>query len=533
MKRSLAFGITIFLLFQFIISNHVQAKVIHHGGQDSCTFALLEQGKVALELSPAMSQVAQINMASGKSTVRLSCSLSQQAVFGFQRYELLGFEWNDPEQLIRQLKASNPSFILPVGDFTVSVDINNHHEFLQEFVWQDFASYSNHSLINNITMGAFYGLCLTLIFYVFCLGRILGEKRFELYSIYVFCAATFFLLQEGQLGIFFPDQSFILSHQLYVIFAGLTVFTATKFIVRLTDLQIAWPNISLYGLQWSASLVLLISIAMLFLDHNQVTDLLGSVMAYSTLLIMLTILCLVIIQSCRGVKMAWLVLFSLILMVLAMTFRIVFMDVNTFLNRYGLIFAFSVEAFMFAVAVSSRIKDLKLERTQAQTDANTDVLCNVLNRRGWDNKAGDFLEYHKKNAGVLSILYIDMNDFKYINDTYGHDCGDHVLIIVAKIIQNQLRSKDALGRVGGDEFVVIGHFDYVEEAQHFARRVNERLQSLSLRIDGQDCVETSASVGHVMFEESPTSVAHMLKSADGSMYAAKRERNAPFVSVSQ
>lgn len=509
-----------FLMFLLMLSNSVQAT---SSQQNSCQMTLLVNDEIITVLAPEKSKKVRINLPSGNSIVNLQCSLTQQAVFSFDRDEIVEFTWDDQGGLISQIGARNPSFVLPVGQFSVDFEIVSHHFYSQHFVWQDFASYVNQSLVNNITMGAFYGLCFTLILYVFFMGRILGDKRFELYSLYVFCASTFFLLQEGQLNIFLPKQAFLLSHQFYLIFAGLTVFTATIFIVRLIDLNLTWPKISYYGLHCGAALVLAISIAMVFLEHNAFSSSLGSLMAYLTLIIMLTILSLVSIQSYRGVKHAWLVLLSLLLMVLAMVFRVIFNDISHFLNRYALMIAFSIEAFVLAIVVSSRIKILKLEKTKAQIDANTDVLCEVLNRRGWEQNAAELLILQKHNEGVLGLLYIDINDFKLINDTYGHDCGDKVLQIIAKIIQNQVRSENVVGRIGGDEFVVLGHFDNHKEANLLASRMGARLSDLSISIEGLENVKVSASVGHVMFDSVPDSISMMLKSADKSMYSAKKE----------
>jgi diguanylate cyclase len=507
------------LLFVLFLSSNTQASVSQHS---SCQITFLVDDLILAELSPAKSEKASILLPSGKSVARLNCSLSQQAVFSFGRHEIVNYTWDDQDGLISQIMASNPSFVLPVGEFSADFEIVSHHENMQQFVWQDFASYVNQSLTNNITMGAFYGLCLTLILYVFFMGRILGDKRFELYSLYVFCAATFFLLQQGQLNIFLPQQAFLLGHQSYLIFAGLTVFTATIFIVRLIDLHLAWTRVSHYVLYSGATLVLFISFVIGFFEHNALSSLLGNVMGYLTLIIMLIILVLAIVRSYQGVRMAWLVLISLFVMIVAMIFRVVFADQSPFLYRYGLIIAFAFEAFIFAVAVSSRIKDLKLDKIRAQTDANTDVLCNVLNRRGWEQKAQELLFYQEHNNGALSLLYIDINDFKLINDNHGHDCGDQVLRIVAEIVKNQIRTKDLIGRIGGDEFVALGHFGNLYEANQFASRLNDALRDLSIQIDGLDNIKVSASVGHVVFESAPASVTTMLKSADKSMYKAKK-----------
>jgi diguanylate cyclase (GGDEF)-like protein len=354
------------------------------------------------------------------------------------------------------------------------------------------------------------------------MGRVVGDTRFQFYSLYVFCAATFFLLQEGQLNIFLPQQSFLLSHQFYLLFAGFTVFTAIVFIVRLTDLNTTWPKLTRYGLEFGAIVVLLMSVLMLFLNHSELSALLGSAMARVTLLLMLGILTLVSIQAYRNVQSAKLVLLSLVLMVIAMVFRTVLYDVNPFLQRYSLIIAFAVEAFMLAVAVSERIKSIQTDKILAESQANTDALCNVLNRRGWDKKVNEILSEQKIKGGVICLLYIDLDNFKQINDKWGHDTGDKVLKVVSDIIRNQLRSIDSIGRVGGDEFAALGIFYDRTEAENLVIRIQKRLQAVSLHIDKQKTVEVSASVGHVIYEEPPKGPEVMLSQADQSMYQIKR-----------
>ncbi|MEI8641458.1 GGDEF domain-containing protein [Pseudoalteromonas sp. Hal099] len=65
---------------------------------------------------------------------------------------------------------------------------------------------------------------------------------------------------------------------------------------------------------------------------------------------------------------------------------------------------------------------------------------------------------HAKKGGVLCLMYIDLDDFKQINDSYGHAVGDDALCNVARCLKSSVRSSDAVGRLGGDEFVVLAHF---------------------------------------------------------------------------
>jgi diguanylate cyclase len=495
-------------------------------GNEYCQIQLI-MTEQSSQVSPPIKNLVKekgtlLEIPAGKSRLRLNCRLDEQGVFTFGNDEILDVYWEALEVKLVPLAASSPSFLLPTGTFSIDFVFLTHHNYKQIFVWEPIVTFLNASLLNNIIMGVFYGLCLTLILYVFFMGRVVGDTRFQFYSLYVFCAATFFLLQEGQLNIFLPQQSFLLSHQFYLLFAGFTVFTAIVFIVRLTDLNTTWPKLTRYGLEFGAIVVLLMSVLMLFLNHSELSALLGSAMARVTLLLMLGILTLVSIQAYRNVQSAKLVLLSLVLMVIAMVFRTVLYDVNPFLQRYSLIIAFAVEAFMLAVAVSERIKSIQTDKILAESQANTDALCNVLNRRGWDKKVNEVLSEQQVKGGVICLLYIDLDNFKQINDKWGHDTGDKVLKVVSGIIRNQLRSIDGIGRVGGDEFVALGIFYDRTEAENLVIRVQERLQAVSLHIDKLKTVEVSASVGHVIYEEPPKGAEVMLSQADQSMYLIKR-----------
>jgi diguanylate cyclase (GGDEF)-like protein len=514
------------LLCTLLVSSFIYGQDIEEN--EYCQIQLINTKQSSLAVPLVKENEAFLFLPAGESRLRLNCRLDEQAVITFDRDELLNISVPSSQVKLTQLNATSPSYLIPSGDFSIDFLLFLHHEYNQKFAWQPIASFYNYSVINNIVMGIFYGLCLTLILYVYFMGRIVGDNRFQFYSLYVFCASTFFLLQEGQLVIFLPQQSFLLTHQFYVLFAGLTVFTATIFIVRLTDLGLAWPKLTRYGLELGASCVLLISMLMLFIPHNNFSAVLGSIMARMTMLIMLAIFTLVSIQAYRNIKSAKIVILSLALMVIAMVLRTVFPDFNPFLQRYALIIAFAVEAFMLAVAVSARIKSIRTDQILAESQANTDALCNVLNRRGWDKKANHVLSEHKIKGGVICLLYIDLNDFKQINDNWGHDAGDKVLTVVTDIIRHQLRSIDNIGRVGGDEFVVLGHFNDRTEAEDLALRVQDRLKTFALNIDKLTTLNISASVGYVIYDKPPAGIDEMLIQADKSMYQTKRSNKAEF-----
>lgn len=467
-----------------------------------------------------------VELGRGANQLELSCQLSQQIVFSVSKNDVLNVAFSDSSKPIERLDVVSPAFLLPAGEFTVQLDIELYQDSKKEFRLLTVPDLLHQTTINYLTMGAFYGLCIVLILYVSFIGKVVSDKAFVFYGLYVFCASTFFLLQEGHLVIPFPDQYYLFNHTLHIIFAGLTVFSATFFITRITDIYLTWPRLTSQVLYPLAGIVLLMSLYLAFFDGTEVAFITGYIMAYFTLLIMIFVLSLLTIQMMEKVPLSNLVWLSLMIMVLGMAFRTFPLIESEFLTRYSLIFAFAIEALILAIVVSTRIESIQFDKLKAEIEANTDHLCEVLNRRGLLKSAKELLEKQREQGGVLSVLYIDLDGFKRINDAHGHLMGDKVLNIVSKIISNQMRSTDVLGRMGGDEFVSIGHFESTNDASFIADRVKRRFHSLVLQIDDGLEVTLAASVGHVTFTEPATSVNEMLQMADDKMFERKRGRRA-------
>ncbi len=149
--------------------------------------------------------------------------------------------------------------------------------------------------------------------------------------------------------------------------------------------------------------------------------------------------------------------------------------------------------------------------------AVTDPLTGILDRRGFRERAAEELARARRYKHPLSVAYIDVDNFKEINDMYGHAGGDKVLHTIAASLQHSTREIDAVARLGGDEFGVLFPETGSEVAQAAIRglisRVNEDLKTFEKRI--------TISIGSVTFE-TPGSVEEMLDAADRVMYQVKR-----------
>ena len=150
--------------------------------------------------------------------------------------------------------------------------------------------------------------------------------------------------------------------------------------------------------------------------------------------------------------------------------------------------------------------------------AGTDPLTSVANRRAFYDLANMELNKARRYQTPISVLYMDIDNFKQINDHFGHPTGDKLLGAVARTIKNNIRAIDIVARLGGDEFGILLAETGAESAALVARKLKKKL--LELMQDNGWSV--TLSVGAVTFEILPDSVDEMINTADSQMYNAKK-----------
>ena len=164
------------------------------------------------------------------------------------------------------------------------------------------------------------------------------------------------------------------------------------------------------------------------------------------------------------------------------------------------------------------ITDRKAKERQMESIATSDPLTGVLNRRGFERDATKRLTQSEDDA-TGALLFIDLNDFKAINDKYGHEVGDQLLKIAAERLRQSLRSCDIIGRPGGDEFVALVPDVDAEVADKLAIRLTSALeQPYNIGRQGLVC---AASIGLALYPENASTLTGLLRAADQAMYRAK------------
>ena len=155
---------------------------------------------------------------------------------------------------------------------------------------------------------------------------------------------------------------------------------------------------------------------------------------------------------------------------------------------------------------------------QMESIALRDPLTGVLNRRGFEQEASRPLAESTDDARG-ALLYIDLNDFKQINDRCGHEIGDQLLTIAAARLKTSFRSHDIIGRPGGDEFVVLVPDVTGDVAEKLAARLSTALEQPYLI--GKEKLDCAASIGLALYPEHANTLTDLLRAADQAMYRAK------------
>jgi diguanylate cyclase (GGDEF)-like protein len=162
---------------------------------------------------------------------------------------------------------------------------------------------------------------------------------------------------------------------------------------------------------------------------------------------------------------------------------------------------------------------LKEAYDKEKAHARTDELTGVANRRHFFERAEAELRRSHRYQHPLTAVFIDLDNFKVVNDRFGHEAGDALLQAVGRTLRRHLRETDIVGRLGGDEFVVLMPETPAPEAE----KVLEKLRRHLLQTAEDKHLEVTFSIGAVAFPQAPSSVDELIGAADKTMYSVKKE----------
>jgi diguanylate cyclase (GGDEF)-like protein len=208
----------------------------------------------------------------------------------------------------------------------------------------------------------------------------------------------------------------------------------------------------------------------------------------------------------------------------AITFAVTFLATGTLASGIGLIIAVLAPAIMVPVGSYTHIS-LAAQLTEANEKlralSETDPLTQVCNRRHFLDVAERQLSLARRHGFPTSVLLVDLDHFKRINDQFGHLAGDQALVETSQVITGELRDSDTLARFGGEEFIVLLPHTAREGALMVAERMMAAVAGHAFR-HGDQTLQITLSIGGVTCETSETSLERLTSRADTLMYDAKQ-----------
>ena len=172
------------------------------------------------------------------------------------------------------------------------------------------------------------------------------------------------------------------------------------------------------------------------------------------------------------------------------------------------------------LSVFTDISYLKAHQEQLENMAHFDSLTKLPNRVLLADRLQQAIKHSHREKSLLAVCFIDLDDFKPVNDTHGHDVGDKLLIELAKRLQSHLREEDTLARIGGDEFVLL--FESLGNKEDITCLANKLLALITEPFSiGHKTLNLSASIGITLFPDDSSDADTLLRHADQSMYEAK------------
>ncbi|QBM16095.1 hypothetical protein MARI_01750 [Marinobacter sp. JH2] len=195
-----------------------------------------------------------------------------------------------------------------------------------------------------------------------------------------------------------------------------------------------------------------------------------------------------------------------------------------YINSHGVGIGIILEALTLAFIISYRIKlleDIRSKQDELKRQASTDPLTRLYNRRHFMAEGEYLLAKAKESGESLSVIALDIDHFKLVNDTHGHNAGDLVLVEVASTFRKLSRDRDLVARFGGEEFLILLPGADLDEAFGCAERIRAAVESLAIAASENVVVRVTVSLGVVQVNTTLETLEDAVNRTDQLLYEAK------------
>lgn len=390
-------------------------------------------------------------------------------------------------------------------------------------------SYQKRRASNYLAFGLYFGSMLALIFYNFILYLNLRTSGHRLYVVAMACVLVLMGFNSGLLQNLLPTAVQELGPIPQLIFATLSTAAISRFFQVFANSSLYIPRLHHFitALIWTNLAAVL---PVLFVSPEQIPQI-ALLAQIVIILTMCSLLAASFISGLRGSTWAW-VFFAAWAAYTIGTVNFLLLSFNLIprvsFTENALYIGSVIEALVLALGLSYRVGQLRLQRNRALREqqkaarlANVDSLTGAYNRRFIESYLDGLLAPEDKRAFQGSLIMLDMDSFKAVNDQYGHAAGDLLLQEMARRSLENLRAEDVLARLGGDEFAIVLPDKSGADAIAVAERIREAICGSPVPY-GMQPIDMAVSIGIVTKFSSGATTYSAFKHADAALYEAKR-----------
>ncbi len=386
--------------------------------------------------------------------------------------------------------------------------------------------------IVSVYYGLLYGFLLALAIYNVILSRSLEQYSLLFYVGYILSFVILNLSHSGQLTAWLGPNSGQLRDHIswtFILACGVSglLFASSYFQLRLYANRL-WRAILIWCGVWSALII-----GSLILGNQYVAGVFDLIFFSTFTVIMVAI-------GFYGVMRKWEAAgFFLVAVFIGMTGMLL-----TLFSAYDVIpysyvtfhaseVSIMVEAVLLGIGMSELLHKQKITSLKVEYLAAHDPLTGLMNRRAFIHATKPYLALAARSKRTMSLMILDFDHFKEINDRFGHNVGDEALAKISHILQMQTRDSDLLARWGGDEFVLLMPETSLEKASIFAERIQLKIQNTPIiEKKGATPISLTVSIGVAEYMESDDSLKTLINRADMLLLIAKKQgRNQVMVSA--
>jgi len=398
---------------------------------------------------------------------------------------------------------------------------------------QQFLSFSVSALAATLRQGTerarmialTFGALMAVSIAALLIWFVLKDPLFILYATMFTLQALYVAYLSGQ-GFDWPMLSYAAPIDSFAwnVPVGLSGAVACLFTREIADLRHFSPRVyTVFGWMAVAFIVITASNVAAFVGLLSVVNAVGNIM-FVIAAIFTVIVC--VLAWRRGNRAAgWFLIAWCVLEGFTIAVALRFLATSTAdsdaLYYYGLPLSMVAASILVALGVADRLRAQRAALSDAERRAQTDPLTGVLNRRSLIERLDAACTRAKARGLPIALLFIDLDHFKQINDTFGHQAGDACLRAIVEPIHAELRQSDVIGRYGGEEFVVILSSADAAAATPIAQRILERVADVRVCGFGNP-ISVTCSIGIATSDTLGIWGEPLLAQADAAVYVAKR-----------